>query len=218
VVIEILDLYSGKGGAAKGYKRAGFRVIGVDINYHEDYAGDDFIQGDACKILRRDGHKFKFIHASPPCQFSSTLTKGTNQGRIYPNLIGPTREALQEVGSLWVIENVPGAQIRKDLMLCGEMFNLRVVRHRNFEFWTPLTISKVHPKHRGSIAGYNHGEFNEDGYYFQVYGEGGGKGTIEEWRMAMGIDWTWDRKGIAEAIPPAYTEWIGQQVMMGLVA
>jgi len=214
-MIEVLDLYCGKGGSAKGYKDAGFRVIGVDTTFHEDYAGDDFIQADAIETLLSIGHKFKFKHASPPCQFSSALTKGTNQGRIYPNLIGPTREALESVGGLWVIENVPGAAIRKDLMLCGEMFNLGVIRHRYFEFWTPLSIKLAHPKHKSGISGYNHGEWH-DGDYFQVYGDGGGKGTIQEWQNAMGIHWTEDRKGIAQAIPPAYTEWIGRQIMEGL--
>jgi hypothetical protein len=95
------------------------------------------------------------------------------------------------------------------LMLCGEMFGLAVIRHRIFESpWAYAIEQPRHVKHRGRVAGMRHGEWFE-GPYFQVYGEGGGKGTVAQWRQAMSIDWTWNRKSIAEAIPPAYMEYIG---------
>jgi hypothetical protein len=112
-----------------------------------------------------------------------------------------------------MIENVAGAPLRKDLMLCGEMFGLRVIRHRFFEFSdVRLAPVAVHKAHRGRVSGMRHGEWFE-GPYYAVYGEGGGKGSVAEWREAMGIDWTWNRKSIAEAIPPAYSELIGKHLM-----
>ena len=114
-----------------------------------------------------------------------------------------------------MIENVQGSDLRRDLTLCGEMFGLGVIRHRYFEVsgFTPLTLT--HKKHRGRVAGWRHGEWF-DGPYFAVYGEGGGKGSVAQWQEAMGIPWTNNRKSIAEAIPPAYTRFIGGQIMARL--
>lgn len=210
---RVLDLCSGVGGAGKGYRDAGFVVVGVDIEEQPEYAGHDFIQGDAIEIVKKIGHQFDFIHASWPCQGYSALTAGTNQGRIYPKLIEPGRQAMRETGRPWVIENVAGAPIWKHLMLCGEMFGLEVLRHRFFEFSSHGLAPKIgHKAHRGRVAGWRHGVYYP-GPYKAVYGEGGGKGSVEEWRKAMGIDWTRNRKSIAEAIPPAYTEFIGRKMM-----
>lgn len=214
-MFNILDAFCCAGGAAKGYQRAGFYVVGVDINPQPNYVGDEFHQGDAIEFIREHGHEFDFIHTSPPCQKNSALTKGTNKetrAHLHVDLIPPTREALKAVGQPWVIENVPGADMRKDLMLCGEMFGLQVIRHRYFEFSDDLEVYKLdHLKHRGRVAGYRHGKWY-DGPYFAVYGEGGGKGTVAQWQDAMDIHWTDVRKEIAEAIPPAYTEYIGSFV------
>lgn len=207
----ILDPFSGAGGSAKGWKEAGFKVVGVDKYPQPDYAGDDFIQGDAIDAILKYGKLFHFIGASPPCQTSSALTKGTNRGRVYPRLILATRVALMQTGRPWIIENVPGAPIRRDLMLCGEMFDLRVLRHRFFEFFGITVAQPRHKPHRGRVAGYRHGEWH-DGPYFAVYGDGGGKGSVEQWQDAMGIGWTSARKSIAEAIPPAYTRFIGERI------
>lgn len=204
----ILDPFSGVGGSAKGWKDAGFRVVGVDKNPQPNYAGDDFIEGDAIDAILKYGKLFHFIAASPPCQTSTALTKGTNYGRVYPRLILATRVALMQSGRPWMLENVAGAPIRKDLKLCGEMFDLGVIRHRFFEFSGVTIPQPVHKNHRGRVSGYRHGEWF-DGPYFAVYGDGGGKGSVEEWKTAMGIDWTSERKSIAEAIPPAYTRYIG---------
>lgn len=206
---RILDLFCGAGGAAVGYSRAGFDVLGVDIAPQPDYPFK-FVQCDAIEMMRYYGGlgEFAAIHASPPCQASSTLTAGTNKGRAYPQLIPETRAALDASGIPYVIENVIGAPIRRDLVLCGEMFGLGVIRHRVFEL-SGFTVSQPdHIAHRGRVAGWRHGEFFE-GPYFAVYGAGGGKGTVEQWRIAMGIDWMTERKEIAESIPPAYTEYIG---------
>lgn len=213
-----------------GYHQAGFDVYGVDIEKQPDFPFA-FCLGDAISILsrligggavtftRRDGTSetlhigdFAAIHASPPCQASCTLTKGTNSGNEYLNLIPATRALLALFQGLTVVENVQGSDLRRDFTLCGEMFGLGVIRHRYFEVsgFTPLTLT--HKKHRGRVAGWRHGEWF-DGPYFAVYGEGGGKGTVAQWQAAMEIPWTDNRKSIAEAIPPAYARFIGGQMI-----
>ena len=211
---RLLDLYCGAGGAAMGYHRAGFDVVGVDIAPQPDYPFE-FHQGDALDFLAEHGQEFDARHASPPCQASCALTKGTNNGRKYLNLIPATREGLAVFDGPSIIENVQGADIRRDLTLCGEMFDLGVIRHRYFELSGFTSTQPKHRKHRGRVAGYRHGQWYE-GPYFAVYGDGGGKGSIPEWQAAMGIDWTDNRKSIAEAIPPAYTDWIGTQLIAAI--
>ena len=215
--MRLLDLYCGAGGAAVGYARAGFEVVGVDIAAQPAYPFE-FHQADALEWLRsNDLSGFDAIHASPPCQAASMLTKGTQQGkREHPNWIPATRRALKETGLPYVIENVIGSDLRKDLVLCGEMFGLGVVRHRWFE--TTFKVEQPrHLRHRGRVRGWEHGTYY-DGPYRAVYGKGGAKGRIKEWQDAMGIDWTTHRKSIAEAIPPAYTQHIGQALMTHLAA
>lgn len=198
-----------------GYVRAGFSVVGVDIAPQLDYAGDMFIMSDALEALERWGDGFDAIHASPPCQASCALTKGTNKGREYLNLIPETRRLLDELGKPYVIENVQGSDLRRDYTLCGEMFGLGVIRHRYFEVSGFPPNPPAHKPHRGRVRGWRHGVYH-DGPYVAVYGEGGGKGSVAEWQEAMGITWTDDRKAIAEAIPPAYTEHIGKQLLAHL--
>ncbi len=208
---RLLDLFCGAGGAAKGYIDAGFDVDGIDIEPQPDYPGT-FIQGDAIAYLAAHGHEYDARHASPPCQASSALSKGTNKGNYYLNLIPATRALLALQSGPSIIENVQGSDLRRDLTLCGEMFGLGVLRHRYFEIGGWAAIPTPHKPHRGRVAGYRHGEWF-DGPYFAVYGEGGGKGTVAQWQEAMGIDWTNNRKSIAEAIPPAYTRFIGGQLI-----
>lgn len=208
---KVLDLYCGAGGAGKGYMDAGFEVDGVDIAPQPDYPGN-FIQGDALAYLAAHGHEYDAVHASPPCQASCTLTKGTNRGSEYLNLIPATRALLALLKVPTVIENVQGSDLRRDLTLCGEMFGLAVIRHRYFELGGWAAIAPAHKPHRGRVAGYRHGEWF-DGPYFAVYGEGGGKGTVAQWQDAMDMHWTSNRKSIAEAIPKAYTRLIGGQLM-----
>lgn len=211
---KLLDLFCGAGGAGRGYMDAGLDVTGIDIEPQPDYPGH-FIQADAISYLAAHGHEYDAIHASPPCQASSALTKGTNKGREYLNLIPATRAllALHQVPT--VIENVQGSDLRRDYTLCGEMFGLGVIRHRYFEVsgFTPVPLA--HKKHRGKVRGWRHGVYY-DGPYLAIYGEGGGKGSVKEWQDAMDMHWTDNRKSIAEAIPKAYTRFIGGQIMQRL--
>lgn len=215
---KLLDLFCCAGGATRGYQLAGFEVTGVDKDARPDYIGDHFVQSDALRYAESHASEFDFVHASPPCQLFSTATGDSHMD--YPNLIGPMREILDRSGVPYAIENVVPAErkgpMRRDLMLCGEMFGLRVVRHRIFEAggWTP--IQPEHLKHRGRTIGAgrrSRGTYSTDGYYYGVYGEGRDRGSVEEWRMAMGIDWMSDRHDLAEALPPAYTKFIGDQVI-----
>lgn len=216
--MKLLDLFCCAGGAGMGYHRAGFEVVGVDINPQPNYPFE-FHQGDALEFLARHGHEFDAIHASPPCQASCTLIKGNQRATAgnHVNLIPDTRELLAEFDVPTVMENVQGSDLRRDLTLCGEMFGLGVIRHRYFEITGAAVEQPAHKPHRGRVAGYRHGEWFE-GPYFAVYGDGGGKGTVSQWQQAMGIGWTNVRREIAEAIPPAYAEFIGRQLVGALRA
>jgi hypothetical protein len=209
--MRALDLFTGVRGAGRGYELAGFtEVVGVDIAPQPDNPGP-FVQADALEYLEAHGHEYDFIHASPPCQAYCTLVKGThggNRGR-HPELYEPTKSLLEKIGRPYAIEN-PAA--RPDVILCGEMFGLGVLRHRNFELGGWSASKPVHVEHRGRVRGWRHGVFYE-GPYVAVYGHGGGKGDIPQWQDAMGIHWTTNRKSIAEAIPPAYTEWVGTEFL-----
>jgi hypothetical protein len=219
----LLDLFCCDGGAAAGYARAGFEVVGVDIRPTSVYPGKEFFECDALWFLGRYGHEFDFVHTSPPCQGEGAPIRGTNakRGNPHPRLIEPTRNALKLfTRAPWVIENVAGAAIRKDLMLCGEMFGLGVIMHRFFEFGhshrsgssIPAVIQPKHKSHRGRVRGWRHGVYH-DGPYVAAYGRGGGKATVAEMQQAKGIDWTDDHLALREALPPVYTEYIGQQVL-----
>lgn len=216
--MRMLDLFCCAGGAGTGYARAGFEVIGVDIEDRPRYPFE-FIQADAIEVLdtllaggtvagyaRED---FDAVHGSPPCQGYTALA--AVHGNEWPLLIEPVRERFEALALPYVIENVQGAPIRRDVVLCGEMFGLGVIRHRYFELGGWTMLAPHHVAHRGRVGGWRHGE-RFDGPYFAVYGEGGGKGSVAEWQAAMGIDWTEDRIELAEAIPPAYTEALGREL------
>lgn len=212
----LLDLFCGAGGAAVGYDRAGFDVIGVDVEPQLDYPFE-FIQADALQYLRTWGGTdwFAVIHASPPCQHHTTLAKGSNGNQhMHPDLVGPTRELLVATGLPYVIENVVTAPLLSPIMLCGEMFGLGVIRHRLFES-NRLLVAPPHRAHRGRVAGWRHGETFE-GPYQAVYGNGGGKGSFAQWATAMGIDWITTGHSMTEALPPVYTEFIGGQLLRAL--
>lgn len=204
---RILDLFCGVGGAAMGYHKAGFEVVGVDRRNMKRYPFE-FHQGDAIEYLKAHAHEFDAFHASPPCQGYTVLNyKGKKD---HPRLVPETRAALGLTGKPWIIENVPGAPLRSDVVLCGEMFGLKVQRHRWFEvnWYCP---QPDHLPHRGDVSRYRNGVWTP-GYYAAVYGNGGGKGSVEQWKAAMGIDWTNTRAELAQAIPPAYTEYLGLQL------
>lgn len=210
----LLDLLGGAGGAARGYQRAGWYVIGVDIAPQPDYAGDEFHQGDALTLGTHLLHRVDAVHASPPCPGEGTLAKGTSPdlAQRHPRLIGPTRELLDRAGLPYVIENVTGSAVRGDLVLCGEMFGLGVLMHRKFELGRWQAVQPAHRPHRGYVRGWRHGVYR-DGPYVAAYGNGGGKATVAEMRTAKGIDWTTDHLALRDAIPPAYTELIGAQLI-----
>jgi hypothetical protein len=215
---RLLDLFCCAGGAGTGYHRAGFQVAGCDIadrpNYPFPYHQGDALAYLAALIATGEIRRYAMVHASPPCQDKCSLTVGTNRsqgwGGTHEDLVAPTRDLLDATGLPYVIEQPNGrAEIRKDLTLCGEMFGLGVIRHRNFELGGWTTARPAHVPHRGRVRGYRHGRFY-DGPYVAGYGSGGGKPSIPELQAAMGITWTDVREELTEAIPPAYTEFIGR--------
>jgi DNA (cytosine-5)-methyltransferase 1 len=212
---RLLDLFCGAGGAGMGYHRAGFEVVGVDIRPQPHYPFD-FFWMDALEAL--NGHvgsidvsRFQAIHASPPCQRWSTKTR---EPEAHPDLITPLRPLLDETGLPYVIENVPAAPLRRDLILCGSSFGLGVQRHRVFESNVSLLgPACAHGQQPAQFPLYDHGRAYL-GRVVHVFGAGGGKAR-EHWQEAMGIDWMTDAE-LAEAIPPAYTEMIGLQLLQQL--
>jgi hypothetical protein len=129
---RLLDAFCGAGGAAMGYHMAGFEVVGVDIKPQKHFPFE-FHQGDALEYIRDHGHEFDAIHASPPCQHYSMIQRITRNKDKWPDLVDPVRQLVTASGLPFVIENVEGAPLRIDLMLCGSMFALRMIRHRIFE-------------------------------------------------------------------------------------
>jgi C-5 cytosine-specific DNA methylase len=210
---RLLDLFCGAGGAAVGYHRAGFDVVGVDIKPQPNYPFH-FVQGDALRITTDAELRIGWvdaIHASPPCQRWSTKTKDREE---HPDLITPLRSLLVETGLPYVVENVPGAPLHRDLVLCGSSFGLGVRRHRVFETNAALLgPACAHASQPPRYRLYDHGHWYESPVV-HVFGTGGGKGR-EHWGDAMGIDWMTDAE-LAEAIPPAYTELIGAQLLAQL--
>ena len=201
--MRVLDLFCNAGGAATGYARAGFEVVGVDINPQPNYPFE-FIQADVFDLPARFLAQFDLGHGSPPCQHSAAITKGTNRHRqhLHPNLYPQTKALLERTGKPYVIENPDS---RPDVVLCGEMFGLGVLRHRKFELGNWSTAKPALPKHRGRVRGTRHGK-KYDGPYVAVYGKGGGKATVPEAQKAMGIDWTDVHEELVEMLPPAYTQ------------
>jgi DNA (cytosine-5)-methyltransferase 1 len=116
----------------------------------------------------------------------------------------------------YIIENVEQSSVRHDLKLCGEMFGLRVLKHRNFEISGFTVPQPDHQPHRGRAAGWRHGSKPAEPYYVSVYGTGGSRGTIEDWREAMRMPWAGKKRELSEAIPPVYTEFIGKHLMKHL--
>lgn len=208
---RLLDLFCGAGGAARGYQMAGFHVIGVDIKPQPRYAGDVFIQADAM-TFPLDG--FDVIHASPPCQAYSSATPREHS---HPDLYAPTRDRLVESGLPYVIENVIGAPYDHGVVLCGSMFGLTVdgewiQRHRNFETsWFAFQPACAHPKGRRSLLVTGHAFIRET----RDIARHSRQGPFELAERLMGIDWM-TRKELVQAIPPAYTEHIGRQLIAAL--
>lgn len=208
--MKLLDLYCCAGGAAKGYEQAGFtEIVGVDIIRHKNYPYR-FILGDAIEVGERllESEHFDAIHASPPCQKYSVNTKQHGTMDNHPDLIEPTRLLLVMSGKPYVIENVVGAPLENPITLCGSMFGSRQLRrHRLFESNVNLIQPECNHAIQGrciSVAGHAGGSSRRDGA--ERFG-----GTAV-WKELMGIDWMTGAE-LAEAIPPMYTKYVGQQLI-----
>jgi DNA (cytosine-5)-methyltransferase 1 len=206
-VMRLLDLYCKQGGAGVGYSRAGFEVVGVDIEPQPRYPFE-FHQADALSYLREHWSEYDAIHASPPCQGNTALRFKT--GKTYRDWIIPTRDLLLETGKPFVIENVPGAKLIDPLMLCGTMFGLKVIRHRIFENNFSLVFPPASCQCTGNLVG-RRGHLGKR-EYMTITGHFSG---VKKAGAAMGIDWM-NQDGLAQAIPPAYTEYVGSQMRMAL--
>ena len=237
---RLLDLFCGGGGAARGYQRAGFdHIVGVDIEPQPRYVGDEFVQADALEYLAAHGQKFDAIHASPPCQgYSIMHNLPWLRGRDYPLLLLPVVEMLEALDRPYVVENVMGARhgarnLRKRGLeahglqagwLCGTMFGLPFYRHRLFAAnW--LWLAPGHSKHQRSASPTGANPVNsawrqhDDGRNpkgtLNTWGPESGMGRQVGWKMAaaaMDINWM-RRQELTQAIPPAFTEHIGRQLL-----
>jgi DNA (cytosine-5)-methyltransferase 1 len=210
-----VDLFCSAGGATRGYQLAGFHVTGVDIDPQPNYCGDDFVQADAM-THPLDG--FDLVHASPVCYLWSKMRQsrpGSSAG--HPDLITPLRPILRAAGVPYVIENVPGAPLIDPVQVCGSGLGLRLQRHRLFESNVPLWgVPCAHGQNPWNPA-YKHSTGPRGGTRRRVP-------VIGEWRIpahlqheAMGIDWM-TLPELTEAIPPAYTEHVGSQILAAIVA
>lgn len=187
-----------------GYHNAGWEITGIDL-YPQPHYPFRFIQSDAIKYLLTHWQEYDAIHASPPCQRNSTMTKGLWKDRLasHPELIAPTREALIKTGKPYIIENVPTAPLINPVVLCGSMFGLNVRKHRLFETSFPVlqpTCNHKAQTHVVAVYGHSGGSSKRDGLKF---------GGVDTWKEAMRIDWMTGSE-LAEAIPPTYTEYIAR--------
>jgi DNA (cytosine-5)-methyltransferase 1 len=212
---RLLDVCCGAGGAAAGYARAGFEVVGVDNVAQPEYPFE-LIRGDALQVLedREFVRRFDAVHASPPCQRWATATLSQRKaGKKYPDLISPLRPLLEATGLPWVLENVPQAPLRADLTLCGCQFGLQLEgvgqlrRERVFELsWKPVLEQMPHNHVLPAISIAGHGT---PSWQRKLTGHI----TVAQWREVMGIAWVRDREALTEAIPPAYCEHVGRLLL-----
>lgn len=210
--MRLLDLFCGAGGAAVGYHQAGFdEILGVDLHDQPNYPFD-FIQADVMEMTSVG--EVDLIHASPPCQEHVALSVnrwGKNAAR-WTDLIGPTRKLLEQSGVPYVIENVTGARraLRSPMLLTGEMFGLTTSRPRLFELggWFAMSPPRMR-RQKNAVAVYGKPDGRrlrdrQDGSRLSAWS------SIEEGREALGVPWMTDELEIREAIPPAYTKFIGE--------
>ena len=214
---RLLDLFCCAGGASAGYEAAGFDVFGVDVVAQPNYPYPMRV-GDALALSSSFLSEFDSIHASPPCQAYSDLAHRNGNGDEWPRLIEPVRAKLAATGKPYIIENVEGSPLQNYVVLCGTMFpGLRVIRHRLFEANFPIEAPD-HPRHplchTLDKRKAHYGKTNEWVDFVSV--NGGGNSSVASARDAMGISWM-TKKEINEAIPPAYTEHVGNALMEWLV-
>lgn len=216
--MKLLDLFCGAGGAAEGYRRAGFdSITGIDVKPQPRYPFT-FLQGDALAFVAQHGAEFDAIHASPPCQHFSTMTPKRSRG-AHVDLVEPVRDALRAAARPFAIENVVGAPLRWPVLLCGTMFGLRVRRHRLFEM-SPRPLIGAVCRHQApyleersyAVAATARRQAGERSRFAHVYGSTREKSEAAAWREAMGIDWMTAAE-LCQAIPPAYTEWVGRHLL-----
>lgn len=203
---KLLDLYCKAGGAGMGYHRAGYEVTGVDIEPQPKYPFK-FIQADAIAYLLEFGHLYDVIHASPVCKRYSSITKTAGTADNHPDQVAELRNVLKAIGKPYVIENVEGAPLFNPLMLCGTMFGLNVIRHRLFETNPVVWFAPFSCNHSKRVV--KHGRKpNREKHYAAVTGH---FSDVEFAGDSMGIDWMGQAE-LSQAIPPAYTEFIGKQL------
>lgn len=205
---RLLDLFCGAGGAAMGYHRAGFDVVGVDINPQPRYPFE-FHQDDVFNYLSVAPWDWDAVHASPPCQDHTTIGPRIDHGTGW--MLDATRQVLAQIGLPWVIENVGAAAMRADFLLCGSMFGLRTYRHRRFELdprIPQLLALPPHPRHRTLTSRNKRRSHFAQGFNMTITGDV----DLDVASACLGIDWM-DAREIVQAIPPAYTEYIGRQLM-----
>ena len=199
--MKLLDLFCCCGGVSKGFHNKGWDCVGVDITDNHQYPYQ-FYNWDVFDIPPTFFQQFDLIHASPPCQH---YFYGINQEHRndFPDLIDKTRQLLLKTGKSLILENIPNSPLRKDLILCGEMFGLRVIRHRIFEIHGFEVPQPEHKKHRPPIG-------KNKSYYAQVAGHGGQSYSfkMEDHKNAMGIDWVDKKEHLTQMIPPKYAEYI----------
>jgi DNA (cytosine-5)-methyltransferase 1 len=207
-------LFCCAGGAGTGYAQAGFDVVGVDIDPQPNYPFQ-FIQADALSLDLDFLKTFDALHGSPPCQAYSDLAKRNGNAHEWPKLVEPVRGMFIQSGLPYVIENVEGAPLVNPIVLCGTMFpNLRVLRHRLFEanFLMSTPVHGKHPKvHTFDKRKSHYGKTDEWKDFVQV--TGGGNSSVAAARAAMDIDWM-SKNELNEAIPPAYTRFVGEQLLL----
>ena len=212
---KLLDLFCCAGGAAKGYHDAGFDVVGVDINRQPRYPFE-FIQADCLTLDPAFVRSFDAIHASPPCQ--KYTAAAPLQGRAHLDLIPGTREMLHQSGRPYIIENVPGAPLINPTTICGLALGCNVKRHRLFESNVLLFGTQCPKGHPGDwliVFGYSalHRSRGQGTGPKKDRGKSKGKSAAHaETCAAMGIDWM-SRTELSQAIPPAYTRFIGRQLL-----
>jgi DNA (cytosine-5)-methyltransferase 1 len=210
VYMKLLDLFCGVGGASVGYAEAGFEVHGVDLKHGKRYPFT-YTRANVLDILKDQEfiNQFDVIHASPPCQTHSItkhLRNAQGKSTSKVDLIPETRAALIASGKPYIIENVPGSPLINPVQLCGSSFNLKVRRHRLFESNMPLQGSACYHKKQGRPIGV-YGSLNDE-----IPQGGKTAATIDEARKAMGMDWAiWTE--LVEAIPPAFTKYLGHQLI-----